>query len=58
MSKEWYDKHHKEKETEEFNDFWMRFYDSCTYDDPDEEDEYWIRKGFALIGWSAHNDMG
>lgn len=58
MSKEWFDKHHSSKSDEVFEGWWK-----ATYGPPesygseqDEQDDYWIRKGFALMGWIARGE--
>ncbi len=55
MSKKWYDKYKKKYETQAFRSWWVSFYGNPKdYSDMDkEQDEYWIRKGFALEGYIA-----
>lgn len=55
MGKEWYDEHHKNKETPKLLSWFINFYGkSDDYEDIEsEQDEYWIRRGFALMGWIA-----
>lgn len=59
---DWYEKYHLKRETPEFNKWWIKFYNEPTdYDEREEEqNEYWIRKSFALEGWLAckeNNDL-
>jgi len=53
MSKEWYDKNYKDSEPTEFIKWFTGEYGNpLDYeDDKYEQDEYWIRRGFALMGW-------
>ncbi|MCK9577296.1 MAG: hypothetical protein M0R51_15430 [Clostridia bacterium] len=55
MSKYWYDKYHKEKESPEFLSWFINCYGADTnFEDVEsEQDEYWVRRGFALMGWNA-----
>jgi len=58
MSKEWYNKFHKKDETEAFVAWWTKYYEesldtlSVSYGISDSN-EYWLRRGFALLGWNA-----
>ncbi len=55
MSEYWYDGHWRKKETADFISWFIQEYglpvdyDSCQ----SEQDEYWLRRGFALMGWLA-----
>jgi len=54
MSKDWYYKHWKDKETPEFIEWFVMYYGTVDdYDTSimDEVDEDWVRRGFALMGW-------
>lgn len=55
MSKEWFDKHWASAETLEFVEWWLGDYGSPDDYSPDdaEQNEYWVRRGFALMGWLA-----
>lgn len=62
MSQEWYDRHWRERETQEFVTWFVDDYGGCPSLRPemyvgsylDEEvDEYWLRRGFSLRGWIA-----
>jgi len=55
MSLEWYEIHHLKKETPEFTGWFIDFYGSPEdyLDITGERDEYWVRRGFALMGWLA-----
>ena len=54
MSREWFEEHFKAT-SPAFEAWWLAFYGKP--DDYDgfqsEQDEYWIRKGFAWHGWKA-----
>lgn len=51
MSREWYTKHHQDNETAEFRDWFTNSYGfPGSYID---QDEYWTRRAFALMGWLA-----
>ena len=55
-SNTWYERHWKNKETEEFNLWWENYYNSIeSYldieDSKEEANEYKKRKAFALMGW-------
>jgi hypothetical protein len=54
MSKEWFEKFYPEKDPE-FEAWWLKDYGPPEQyaSSEDEQDEYWIRKGFALRGWKA-----
>ena len=49
----WYDEHWKEKETDEFNEWWLVYYGPLERfkDEIEGEDEFYMRKAFALMGW-------
>ena len=53
MSENWYDTHWRQQETPEFVSWWIGEYGNPEdYDEVEyEQDEYWVRKGFALMGW-------
>jgi hypothetical protein len=55
----WYDKFHAAHETDEFNEWWETAYGPVALysDDEGEQDEYWTRKGFSLLGWLARGDL-
>ena len=50
---EWYDKFHLKNETPAFVAWWDRFYEvqPKAHWNPEETEEYWLRRGFALMGW-------
>ena len=49
MSIGWYDDHWKERETADFRHWFLNEYGYA--DDYECQDEYWVRRGFALMGW-------
>lgn len=49
MSKKWFEEHYRCSEI--FETWWLTFYGS--QDQYTDQDEYWIRKGFAWVGWEA-----
>ncbi len=53
MSLVWYNKFWKEKETLDFSLWFRKEYGEVLNYHIDEEDEYYLRKGFALMGWLA-----
>lgn len=54
MSKNWYEEHHATDETPEFNRWFYEYYGKPEdYDSESEQDEFWVRKSFALRGWNA-----
>ena len=57
MSKEWYNKHHLSKETPEFVEWFLSYYGPPELYgiDQGEQDEYWVRRGFAMAGWTARS---
>lgn len=59
MSKEWFDQHYPVVASD-FEEWWLGDYGPPENysSDWDEEDEYWIRKGFALRGWKAGHLAG
>ena len=56
MSKEWYEKHCKDNQTDGFQVWWVGYYGTPEGYDSSvaEQEEYWLRKGVALAGWHAH----
>ena len=56
--KEWYNKYWKEKETPMFIEWFEKEYGSVIdfVPEPDEQQEYWIRRAFALMGWNGRGD--
>ena len=56
MSKEWFEEHYPEKDGD-FEEWWIKDYGPPEQysQEQDEQDEYWIRKGFALRGWRTAN---
>jgi hypothetical protein len=55
----WYDKNWYNKETHEFNEWWETWYGGTSLyivDNPDEVEEYYRRKAFALAGWLARKE--
>jgi len=71
VQKEWYDNFWRNKETPEFMKWWISYYGNAEeYSMPSEEqgkanralaqeeqDTYWERRGFALIGWRAREGL-
>lgn len=55
MSLYWYNKYWKKYELVKFNSWYIEFYGTPTAysSEQSEQDEYWLRKGFALMGWLA-----
>ena len=53
MSLIWYNKFWKEKETLDFSSWFREEYGEALGYINEEEDEYYIRRGFALMGWLA-----
>ena len=51
----WYEEHWKNKETDNFLKWWLEYYGvAADYENViDEQEDYWIRRGFALAGWLA-----
>lgn len=51
----WYDKYWRNKETDTFVSWFEKEYGLNSDFDPglDEQEEYWLRRGFALMGWLA-----
>jgi hypothetical protein len=51
----WYEKYHRKKETPDFLKWFIPFYGNSTDYEPysDEQCEYWVRRGFALMGFLA-----
>lgn len=51
--KMWYDKYWKVKETPEFIAWFKKGYGDAKdfSSDPIEQNEYWVRRAFALMGW-------
>ena len=59
MSEWWYNKYWRDKETPEFVE-WVE----TEYGKPKdyqntirEQDEYWVRRGFALMGWHGNSTL-
>ena len=52
--KEWFELHYPEPEPE-FEAWWLAEYGppESYLQEKDEQNEYWVRKGFALMGWRA-----
>jgi len=51
----WFDKYWLNKVTDEFCEWWIKFYDEMeAYDDVDDDHEYLMRMAFAFMGWSAN----
>lgn len=55
VDKMWFDKFFGDKITPEFKKFFEDFYGTPDQylSTEDEQNEYWLRCGFAWIGWSA-----
>lgn len=55
MSKEWFDAR-IQMTSEPFEAWWLEFYGKpeAYENNHDEQDEYWVRKGFAWHGWTGH----
>jgi len=60
MSSTWYDKYWKEKETPSFVAWFKKEYGTSSdyVPEPDEQEEYWVRRAFALMGWLGHEKNG
>jgi hypothetical protein len=56
---DWYNKHWKGKETEAFLKWWSATYGSAEDygNDLGEQEDYYLRKGFALMGWLAAQNL-
>ena len=56
----WFLKYHYENLTPAFTEWWVGYYGTPEQYDthPGELDDYWIRCGFALIGWLAREEKG
>ncbi len=53
MSLDWYNKFWKSKETLDFSLWFTKEYGLVEEYHPDEKGDYYIRRGFALMGWLA-----
>jgi len=51
----WYEKFWANRETEEFNSWYNRYYKPPEEYPEEEMEEYYKRKAFALIGWLGRN---
>ena len=51
----WFGRYHAQDLTQEFKEWWVDYYGAPSdYEDSySEQDEYWKRCGFCLIGWCA-----
>ena len=51
----WFSKYHAQNLTHEFKAWWIKYYGPTSdyQDSYSEQDEYWKRCGFCLIGWCA-----
>jgi len=51
----WFTKYHAQNLTQEFKEWWVDYYGSPSdYDSScGEQDEYWKRCGFCLVGWCS-----
>jgi hypothetical protein len=50
----WFEREHAPWITQDFKDWWEKFYghpDQCLTQE--DRDEYWVRCGFAWMGWQA-----
>jgi hypothetical protein len=64
MSEEWYRKYHANTggcgEITSFEKWWLDVYgppEGFDFQDLEDENDYWIRKGFARIGWAASRNI-
>lgn len=57
LEDEWFTRYHSQtlKNTVNFSEWWVDFYGKP--DDYGEVNEYWIRCGFALMGWTAAKEV-
>ena len=55
----WYNKYWRKKETNIFVSWFEKEYGHNSDFDPeyDEQEEYWLRRGFALMGWLGHQSL-
>lgn len=53
----WFSKHHAQGLTDGFKNWWLDFYGyPSDFDNlPLEQQEYWVRCAFAMLGWNAAN---
>ena len=51
----WYNKHWLSKETKEFNNWWAKTYGN--QEEFEDIEEFYRRKGFALMGWTAREKL-
>jgi len=51
MSEAWYNEYWKDQENPEFVEFFTGWY-GLAEDYPEDEDEYWVRRGFTLAGFN------
>lgn len=56
---DWYEMYHRENETDDFLEWWVNYYGNPSdYEDTEEEqDEYWTRRAFALLGFRAAKSL-
>lgn len=59
MSEQWYNRYWVDQETDAFHDWWDQTYGGPEnfHDTVPERDDYWIRKGIALMAWIARGDF-
>jgi hypothetical protein len=50
---EWFSKYHANNITDAFKEWWVVFY-GYPQDYSEDHDEYWIRCGFAWLGWKNY----
>jgi len=55
LMKEWYQKYHVMHETDAFLFWWYHFYGYPEeyLENKNEQEEYWVRRAFALMGFNA-----
>lgn len=51
----WFANYHAQNLTQEFKEWWESYYGppDAYHDSYSEQDEYWKRCGFCLLGWNA-----
>ncbi len=56
----WFAAHHADDLTEAFKVWWVGYYGTPEQyeEEHDERDEYWVRCGFAWMGWKARGKFG
>ena len=56
---EWFVQYHTQNLTQEFKDWWVAYYGvpSDYHDSECEQEEYWSRCGFSLMGWNAAKNV-